>query len=312
MKRILDLYFPFTEFVASANPSSAYLYQIIYVAKGTAEEIHTLLSKEQIQDLTNLDASEVVRLEKAFDRGMAKIYLAITSDFNNYDLTKFGEENVGQISFTQIISPEFVKPATLPNDIGVLCFHTESIPVVISDKNVCDVYDPEKQGKGLGIFAEVLSKNTFFNNQFGVFNEYIGVHNIGEASSLKTNKTTFLFLNDGTSDNLLGMWAIGGKAPMDIYIEELWKFEVQNALKDFLQIENPNYTDEDILKIEKEVDKVSDSLFAAYGLIASPSRAPLKENQLASDIDAFTVSGVQVSLEMPSQIYGISTVITIS
>lgn len=290
-----NFWFRFSELQESSNPSIGYLYNVIYISKGTVDSFQTITDKSQIASVIGLDSAEVERIEKYFDFGGKVLYLAITQDFALYDLSLYDGNTVISTAFTQVVSPEFSQKP-LGEFEGNVCFHTLTIPTLPNPDRVCLFYDPEKMGIGLGIFAKFLSNTTFFNQQLAVFSVYelSSVNIVGDAELLKTQKTSFLAL-DEANNTLLAYWTIGGKAAADSYIYELWKFNVKNELKGFLQVENPTYSDENILKINDTVDSVSESIKLLYsGINFSKAKTPLRDEQVASNIDNHLVDGVFV------------------
>lgn len=314
MSGIIDLYFPITEITATAQPSLAYLWQMIYVAKfdtanaGTETKYLTLTKALLEGGIAGLDPNEVPRLQKAFSRGMAKIYLAVTANGETYDYTKWNGIDVKQSAFTQIVSPDLTLPSTLPST-GIIAKHVSSVPSTIPAKGICEVYDTEKEGKALGIFADVLSKARPNNNQFRAFTEYTGLTDVGVVSSLKDKKATYLNIFEGTSDPLL-YWAIGGKAPADYYIYEMLKFELQNGFKGKMQLTNPFYTDTEIMQIEKIANDILGVFSTQNGItVIEKAKAPRKAEQTSANIENFKVDGLAMNIELPSQIYDVGMTI---
>jgi hypothetical protein len=323
---VYDYYIKFSENEASTSPSIAYLNKIIYVAytEATTENYKTLLSKEDLEGIDWLDATEKAIITKGFDCGLTSLYVrgAINENYgqgeilalSQYKLDDGSVVDAQNLAYTIVISPRWSAQALPSGFSGVLVNSVATIPTVKPGENIVNVYDPYKEGsedktdfdgKALGIMATFLAKSSLKNMQFTVFNQYSPVPSTGVIQSLKDVNATFIF-NDGIN-NMLGMFACAGNEIAHPYISELWRYNVRESLRAFLQVQNPTYINDNILIIDDLVDKVCEKfLLNGYFSEYQKTVTPLKDGQLASDIDKFLVNNVKVAYNTAGAIWNIN------
>jgi hypothetical protein len=323
---VYDYYIKFSEKEASASGSIAYLNKIIYVAYSEASEENyiTLTGKKDLEGIDWLDDAEKTIIEKGFDCGLTTLCVrgAISENYGQNGELKLSEYKLEDgtvvdaqnLAYTIVMSPRWSAQSLPSGFSGILVNSVAEVPSEKPAENIVNVYDPYKEGssdkkdfdgKALGIMATFLANSSFKNMQFTVFNQYSPVPSTGVIQSLKDVNATFIF-NDGIN-NMLGMFACAGNEIAHPYISELWRYNVRESLRAFLQVQNPTYINDNILIIDDLVDKVCEKfLLNGYFSEYQKTVTPLKDGQLASDIDKFLVNNVKVAYNTAGAIWNIN------
>jgi hypothetical protein len=316
-------YIKFTQTQATSTGTIAYLNKMIYAAliandpeneESPQDTFASVNSKDELAAIEWLSALDKQIITKVFENtNLTSLYVrgfvdTQLSDEARVDLNTFIDNGVTKeatsLAFTLVLSP------TIQDDLsgqfkGIIVKTVSEAPFSEGDSQTISVYDPLNEGQALGILARFLTATTFTNMQFSVMNEYTGIPNTGLIDTLKENKITFIF-NDEIN-NVLGMAACGSKEMMHPYIGELWKYNVREKLHAFLQTKNPTYINENLHIIEHLIDGVNESfLLEGYFESYKKTVVPLKENQLASDVDLFLVNNVAVEYNSAGAIWNIS------
>lgn len=321
-----DYYIRFNTIFASPPQSIAYLRKMIYFAKAidteTTESFVEVFTKAEIDALTFIDTVEKNYIKKAFDLGLKSLYIrgVVDTDFGTGDILGFNKfinaddeiVNADSLAYTIVMSPLLDTRQEIEDGFsGVVVNSVKAIPTLALQNNEVLFYDfydtdiTESDCKALGIMGMFLNNDPFLNMQLREIVGYNSVPATNFVLALKEAKITFL-LNDGQR-SVLGMFSAGLKEITYPYVAELWRFNVRESLRTWLQLFTPTYINDNIYQIEELIDRESEA-FVNIGYFESYKNtiAPLRENQSAADIDSFLVNNVSVEYVTSGAIWSIN------
>ena len=227
-------------------------------------------------------------------------------------------ELVNDSSFTMFFSTNLPILDLLELNItgfkGVVCYSVDSYSEINESvlnealkTNRVVFSDYNKDGWGLSLMSYFLNQPSYSNMQY--------LDKINSTSNVPKPASNWTYLFDNKITHLvesgsLGLFAIGGIAGADVYIQETLKEEIKRAFVDYIGRFKPGYTDITVGKLEDAAYFVLEG-FKERGLIKDFDNIviPLTSLQAPSDRSNFTLSGFNADIKLKSAVWKVNGLI---
>lgn len=300
-----------------AQASTAFLNQLCIIATSTVVSpdpkptgLYHILSEEELPQY--LGEPQLSQAKRAFDY-LPSIYLQITEQPETFSDIDFEAMNVAFTAvFTSgIFLDQDIINAQLANTFadfrGVLSMSTtlkSAIPQATLDFALTplrSVYsDSSSDAWAISYLSFFLSQSTFSNHQYtNVVSTSEVIEGEGFWNYLFSNKINYVIPSQS-----LGLFAIGGVAGADIYIQKQIQLEVQNAFEIYTQKYEPAYSDKSRIEYENAAFFVLNQ-FKQRGEIISFENPffPPVEQQTAQNKNSFILAGLEIKATYNSAIW---------
>lgn len=265
-KILLDYIFPITSIEPVPAASTAFLKQVLVIAKPkdggvTPGTIVTATSMTTVN--TTVGATAAADIQQLFNAGMAKVYILPSADLDldTYLLGKTSE------FFTILVSSDYSDANITAADFGefegvIGVSSTDdtflATQAAIPNRSAFHIATANKAKNMFYAFGKLLSNSLNWRNQ-----QYVAmpvaddVITLGKAESLFDSRISFV-IGDDEFSNRLGFFVAGGQAITAPYIKRNLQVDLQSKALQYIAANQPGYTKTQATLLEDELQKVID------------------------------------------------------
>lgn len=254
------------------SDSTAYIRKVLVVVKpldSEAETTGTIIectTKAEVEALTNSKAY------KLLEAGMNSIYVLPATSLDIADIITESKKKFFTILIDNAFSASELEELEVGSFAGVIgkSFNTrESAKAFTIQKNNVGFYDLDVNASEnmFHAFGKFLSANSFKNQQYIETPLSSEVNTINQAELLFEDSISFVLTSEEFG-NRLALFASNRRAIIAPYVFEELTLKLQSKALQYIELNEPNYTEAEASLLEDSLQTVIDS-YIADGLLTS-------------------------------------------
>lgn len=259
-------------YAPTPSASTAYIRKVLAVVKPLDSEAETTGTIIECTTKAEVEALTSSKAYKLLEAGMNSIYVLPASSLDIADIITESKKKFFTILIDNAFDDTELESLEVGNFAGVIgkSFNTrESAKAFTIQKNNVGFYDLDVNASEnmFHAFGKFLSANSFKNQQYIEMPLSSEVNTINQAELLFEDSISFV-LSSEEFGNRLALFASNRRAIIAPYVFEELTLKLQSKALQYIELNEPNYTEAEASLLEDSLQTVIDS-YIADGLLTS-------------------------------------------